>query len=57
MEELHKIVFETDTKAGKQFDVFLLWIILLSVVVPKTYSPPLAAFFLLLRHKTIKIKT
>lgn len=40
MEKLYKIVFETDTKAGRQFDVFLLWIILLSVVVVMLESVP-----------------
>src|SRR5688572_4585959 len=29
---LHEIVFESDTRAGRAFDVILLWIILLSVV-------------------------
>lgn len=31
--EIYKIIFEADTKRGKQFDVVLLWLILLSVVV------------------------
>lgn len=39
-EQLYKIIFETDTKAGKQFDVFLLWIILLSVLVVMIESVP-----------------
>lgn len=37
---LYKIVFESDTKAGKLFDVFLLWIILLSVLVAMLDSVP-----------------
>jgi voltage-gated potassium channel len=32
-EKLYKIIFESDTKAGKRFDVALLWVIILSVVV------------------------
>ena len=39
-EHIYKVVFETDTKAGKQFDVVLLWIILLSVVVVMLESVP-----------------
>ncbi|MEO7959959.1 MAG: ion transporter [Ginsengibacter sp.] len=39
-EKLYKIVFETDTKAGKQFDVFLLWIILFSVLIVMIESVP-----------------
>jgi len=31
-DQLYRIVFETDTKAGKRFDVFLLWTILRSVL-------------------------
>ena len=31
--KLHEIIFEADTKAGKLFDVILLWSILISVVV------------------------
>ena len=31
--KLHEIIFETDTKAGKIFDIALLWSILISVVV------------------------
>lgn len=30
---MYRIIFETDSPAGKQFDIALLWIILLSVVV------------------------
>ena len=30
---LHQIIFETDTKAGKYFDIALLWLIVTSVVV------------------------
>ena len=29
----HEIIFEADTKAGKRFDVILLWLIVLSVGV------------------------
>jgi voltage-gated potassium channel len=32
-EELYKIIFESDTKAGKRFDVILLWVIILSVLI------------------------
>lgn len=32
-QQLHEIIFEADTKAGKLFDVVLLWSILLSVIV------------------------
>lgn len=39
-QELYKIVFETDTKEGKQFDVALLWLILLSVIVVMLESIP-----------------
>lgn len=38
--KLFKVVFETDTRAGKHFDVFLLWIILLSVIVVMLESIP-----------------
>lgn len=31
--EIYEIIFEAETKKGKQFDVLLLWLILLSVVV------------------------
>ena len=39
-EKLYKIVFETDTKAGRNFDIFLLWIILSSVVLVMLDSVP-----------------
>ncbi len=39
-EKLYKIIFETDTKAGKHFDVILLWMILCSVVVVMLESVP-----------------
>ena len=29
--KMHEIIFEADTKAGKLFDIVLLWLILLSV--------------------------
>jgi voltage-gated potassium channel len=38
--KLHEIVFGTDTRAGKNFDVFLLWIILISVILVMTESVP-----------------
>lgn len=37
---LYDIVFKTDSKAGKQFDIVLLWVILLSVVVVMLESVP-----------------
>lgn len=37
---LNQIVFGTDTKAGRNFDVFLLWVILLSVIVVMLESVP-----------------
>lgn len=39
-EKLNHIVFGTDTRAGKLFDVILLWIILLSVIVVMLESVP-----------------
>ncbi|MEO6638214.1 MAG: ion transporter [Ginsengibacter sp.] len=39
-EKLHTIVFGTTTKAGKQFDVVLLWVILISVVAVMLESVP-----------------
>ncbi len=39
-EKLYKIVFETDTTAGKRFDVLLLWLILISVFVVMMESVP-----------------
>lgn len=38
--KLYLIVFGTETKAGRRFDVFLLWIILLSVLVVMIESVP-----------------
>lgn len=32
-DKLHRIIFESDTKAGKLFDIVLIWMILLSVFV------------------------
>lgn len=32
-ERLHEIIYEADTKAGKRFDVILLWLILFSIVL------------------------
>ncbi len=32
-ERLHEIIFEADTKAGKRFDIFIFWAIIISVVV------------------------
>lgn len=37
---LYQIVFETNTKAGKRFDIILLWIILISVIVIMLESIP-----------------
>ncbi len=39
-EQLHHIVFGTETKSGKQFDVFLLWVILISVLAVMLESVP-----------------
>lgn len=39
-QKLNQIVFGTDTKEGRQFDVFLLWIILFSVIVVMLESVP-----------------
>ncbi len=38
--KLYHIVFGTDTKAGKRFDIVLLWMILLSVLVVMLESVP-----------------
>jgi voltage-gated potassium channel len=32
-EKIHEIVFGTDTKEGKRFDLLLLWVIIISVFV------------------------
>lgn len=37
---LQEIIFEADTKAGKLFDVLLLWAIAISVVVVALESVP-----------------
>lgn len=39
-EKLYQIIFEHDTKKGKQFDVALLWLILFSVVIVIIESIP-----------------
>ena len=39
-EKLYEIIFEADTKAGKVFDVVLLFIILLSIVLVMLESVP-----------------
>jgi voltage-gated potassium channel len=39
-EKLYSIIFESDTKPGKQFDVILLWSILISVLVVIIDSVP-----------------
>ena len=39
-DKLYKIIFETDTKAGRLFDIFLLWIILVSVITVVVESVP-----------------
>lgn len=41
VERLHQIVFGTDTRAGKLFDIVLLWLIIASVVVVVLESIPL----------------
>ncbi len=38
--ELHRIIFKSDTKRGKQFDVVLLWAILFSIIVAILDSVP-----------------
>lgn len=38
--EVYRIIFESDTPKGKQFDVVLLWVILASVVVAALDSVP-----------------
>lgn len=52
-EKIYKIIFESDTRDGKRFDVALLWLILISVVVAvldsvtaihKTFSGSIFAF-------------
>jgi voltage-gated potassium channel len=37
---LHEIIFESDTRAGRVFDVLLLWVIVLSVVAVMLESVP-----------------
>ncbi len=32
--ELYRIIFLSDTRAGKKFDIYLLWVILISVLIP-----------------------
>jgi len=39
-EKLYRIIFESDTRGGKMFDIFLLWAILLSVVIVLVDSIP-----------------
>lgn len=39
-ENLYRIIFESDTKKGKQFDIILLWTILLSVIMVMIDSLP-----------------
>lgn len=39
-QQLNRIVFGTDTRAGRNFDIILLWIILLSVMVVMLESVP-----------------
>ncbi|QKG80957.1 ion transporter [Tenuifilum thalassicum] len=39
-EKLYKIVFESDTRAGKLFDVWLLWLILVSITITILDSVP-----------------
>ena len=39
-QKLYSVVFENDTKAGKLFDIWLLWIILISVLIAMLDSVP-----------------
>jgi voltage-gated potassium channel len=39
-EKLYRIIFESETKAGKRFDIWLLWLILGSVMVAMLDSVP-----------------
>jgi voltage-gated potassium channel len=39
-EKLYTIIFETDTRAGKNFDLVLLWLILFSIVLVMLESVP-----------------
>ena len=39
-DKVHIIIFGTDTKAGKRFDVALLWIIVISVLAVVIESVP-----------------
>jgi voltage-gated potassium channel len=39
-ERWHEVIFGTETRAGRQFDVILLWLILLSVFVVVLESIP-----------------
>ncbi len=39
-EKLYKVVFETNTKEWRRFDIFLLWVILFSVLVVMIESVP-----------------
>jgi voltage-gated potassium channel len=39
-QKLHKIIFESDSKAGKQFDVILLWSIVFSIIIAMLDSVP-----------------
>lgn len=43
-EKLFNVVFGTDTKSGKRFDLILLWVILFSVVVVMLESIPVLSF-------------
>lgn len=42
-DRLHEIIFEADTRAGKRFDIVLLWVILASVAVVMLESVQLIA--------------
>ena len=37
-DKIHEIIFEADTKAGKQFDIWLIILILLSVIAVMLHS-------------------
>ena len=39
-QKLYKVIFENDTKAGRTFDILLLWVILFSVLIAMLDSVP-----------------
>ena len=36
---LYEVVFESDTRAGRVFDLLLIWLILLSVLAARSGTP------------------